>query len=115
MPQTAPYGYSSFVDLIQVAAYAAAKNAVLGLTRSLANEWAKYGILVNAIAPGFIRTAMTETLTQDVQDKMKETIPLNRFGEPGDVANIVLFLVSDLASYVTGQVINCDGGMIMAR
>lgn len=95
--------------------YAASKAGVIGLTKALAKEFAGRGVRVNAIAPGFIRTAMTETLTQDVQDKMKETIPLNRFGEPGDVANIVLFLVSDLAGYVTGQVINCDGGMIMAR
>jgi 3-oxoacyl-[acyl-carrier protein] reductase len=95
--------------------YAASKAGVIGLTKALAKEFASRGVRVNAVAPGFIRTAMTEALTQDVQDKMKETIPLDRLGEPGDVANIVLFLVSDLASYVTGQVINCDGGMIMAR
>lgn len=95
--------------------YAASKGGVIGLTKALAKEFAGRGVRVNAIAPGFIRTAMTDALTEEVQEKMKEGIPLGRFGEPGDVANIVLFLVSDLGSYITGQVINCDGGMIMAR
>lgn len=95
--------------------YGASKAGVIGLTKSLAKEFAGRGVRVNAIAPGFIRTAMTDALKEDIQEQMKATIPLGRFGDPGDVANIVLFLVSDLAGYVTGQVINCDGGMVMAR
>jgi 3-oxoacyl-[acyl-carrier protein] reductase len=95
--------------------YAASKAGIIGLTKALAKEFAGRGVRVNAIAPGFIQTPMTDTLTPDVQEKMKEAIPLGRFGDPADVANIVLFLVADLSSYITGQVINCDGGMIMAR
>lgn len=95
--------------------YAASKAGVIGLTKALAKEFAGRGVRVNAIAPGFIQTPMTDALTPDVQEKMKEAIPLGRFGDPADVAKIVLFLVADLSSYITGQVINCDGGMIMAR
>jgi 3-oxoacyl-[acyl-carrier protein] reductase len=95
--------------------YGASKAGLIGLTKSLAKEFAGRGVRVNAIAPGFIRTAMTDALGEDVRTQMMRTIPLGRFGDPGDVANIVLFLVSDLASYVTGQVVNCDGGMVMAR
>lgn len=95
--------------------YAASKAGMIGLTKSLAREFAGRGVRVNAVAPGFIRTAMTDALKDEVQEQMRAAIPLTRFGEPGDVANIVLFLVSDLAGYVTGQVINCDGGMVMAR
>lgn len=95
--------------------YAASKAGIIGLTKALAKEFAGRGVRVNAVAPGFIQTAMTDALAEDVQIKMKEAIPLGRLGNPEDVANIVLFLVSDLGSYVTGQVINCDGGMIMAR
>ena len=95
--------------------YAASKAGIIGLTKALAKEFAGRGVRVNAIAPGFIQTAMTDALAEEVQAKMKEAIPLGRLGNPEDVANIVLFLVSDLGSYVTGQVINCDGGMIMAR
>jgi 3-oxoacyl-[acyl-carrier protein] reductase len=95
--------------------YAASKGGIIGLTKALAKEFAGRGVRVNAVAPGFIRTSMTESLAPGIRDKMKEAIPLGRFGEPGDVANIVLFLVSDLGGYITGQVINCDGGMIMAR
>jgi 3-oxoacyl-[acyl-carrier protein] reductase len=95
--------------------YAASKAGVIGLTKSLAKEFAGRGVRVNAVAPGFIRTAMTAAMAEDSRDQMKKTIPLARFGEPGDVANVVLFLVSDLSGYVTGQVIGCDGGMVMAR
>ena len=95
--------------------YAASKAGVIGLTKALAKEFAKRGVTVNAIAPGFIRTAMTDNLNEEVQEKMKEMIPLGRFGDPSDVANVTTFLVSSLGSYVTGQVINCDGGMVMAR
>jgi 3-oxoacyl-[acyl-carrier protein] reductase len=95
--------------------YAASKAGVIGMTKSLAREFAARGVRVNAVAPGFIRTAMTDGLAEEVQAQMRQTIPLGRFGEAGDVANVVMFLVSDLAGYVTGQVINCDGGMITAR
>jgi len=95
--------------------YAASKAGVIGLTKSLAKEFGARGIRVNAVAPGFIQTSMTEALAEDIQIKMKEMIPLGKFGLPGDIANVVLFLVSELGSYVTGQVINCDGGMVMAR
>jgi len=95
--------------------YAASKAGLIGLTKSLAKEFAVRGVRVNAVAPGFIRTAMTDALPADVQDNMKAMIPLGRFGETADVADIVYFLVSDLSRYVTGQVVNCDGGMIMSR
>lgn len=95
--------------------YAASKAGLIGLTKSLAKEFSARGVRVNAVAPGFIRTAMTDRLSEEIQTKMKEMIPLGRFGEPADVANIVFFLVSELAEYVTGQVVNCDGGMIMSR
>jgi 3-oxoacyl-[acyl-carrier protein] reductase len=95
--------------------YGASKAGLIGLTKSLAKEFAGRGVRVNAVAPGFIRTAMTDALKEEIQEQMRSTIPLGRFGEPSDVANVVLFLVSDLAAYVTGQVVNCDGGMVMAR
>ena len=95
--------------------YAASKAGLIGLTKSLAKEFAPRGVRVNAVAPGFIRTHMTDALSEDVQAQMKQIIPLGRFGEPVDVANVVMFLVSDTSAYVTGQVINCDGGMITAR
>jgi 3-oxoacyl-[acyl-carrier protein] reductase len=95
--------------------YAASKAGLIGLTKSLAKEFAPRNVRVNAVAPGFIRTAMTEALSEDVQNQMKQAIPLARFGEPADVADVVMFLASDLAGYVTGQVINCDGGLITAR
>jgi 3-oxoacyl-[acyl-carrier protein] reductase len=95
--------------------YAASKAGLIGLTKTLAKEFAARGVRVNAVAPGFIHTPMTEKLTDDVRTKMMSTIPMGRFGEPEDVADIVFFLASDLSRYVTGQVVNCDGGMIMAR
>ncbi|MDH3198185.1 MAG: 3-oxoacyl-[acyl-carrier-protein] reductase [Candidatus Krumholzibacteria bacterium] len=95
--------------------YAASKAGLIGLTKSLAKEFAARGVRVNAVAPGFIRTPMTEKLTDEVRTTMMSTIPMGRFGEPEDVADIVYFLASDLSRYVTGQVVNCDGGMIMAR
>ena len=93
--------------------YAASKAGILGLTKSAAKELAPRGINVNAIAPGFIATQMTERLSEDVRNKMLLEIPLGRWGEPEEVAKTVLFLVSDLAGYITGQVINVDGGMVM--
>jgi 3-oxoacyl-[acyl-carrier protein] reductase len=108
---------SSVIGLIGNAGqanYAASKAGVIGLTRSLAKEFAPRGIAVNAVAPGFIETAMTEALPAEVRDQMKGAIPLGRFGTVTDVANVVMFLLSGMSDYVTGQVINCDGGMVMA-
>ncbi|MBU0478530.1 3-oxoacyl-[acyl-carrier-protein] reductase [bacterium] len=92
--------------------YAASKAGVIALTKSAAKEFGSRGITVNAIAPGFISTRMTEVLKEDTKQKMLGNIPLGRFGLPTDVANLVLFLVSDEANYITGQVINVDGGMV---
>lgn len=93
--------------------YAAAKAGVIGFSKSVAKELASRGITVNMVAPGFIGTDMTAVLSDKVKDAMVEAIPLKRMGAPEDVANAVLFLVSDEASYITGQVINVDGGMVM--
>jgi 3-oxoacyl-[acyl-carrier protein] reductase len=93
--------------------YASSKAGILGLTKSAAKELGSRGITVNAIAPGFIQTDMTEVLSDKVKESIKTNIALKRMGEAEDVANLVLFLASDLASYITGQVINVDGGMVM--
>ncbi|MCF7849344.1 MAG: 3-oxoacyl-[acyl-carrier-protein] reductase [Kiritimatiellales bacterium] len=93
--------------------YAASKGGVIAFTKTVAKELSARNIRCNAVAPGFIRTAMTDALDEEVQDKMKAIIPLRRFGEPEDVANVVLFLVSDASAYVTGQVISTCGGMVM--
>jgi len=94
--------------------YAASKAGVIALTKSVAKELASRGVRANAVAPGFIKTKMTEKLPEDIQKKMLEAIPLARFGEPEDVANVVLFLASDAAAYVTGQVVTVCGGMVTA-
>ncbi len=93
--------------------YAAAKAGVIGLTKSLAKEVASRDITVNAVAPGFIATDMTSVLTDEQKTEMEKTIPLGRQGLPQDVSNAVLFLVSEDAAYITGQVLNVDGGMVM--
>jgi len=93
--------------------YAASKAGMIGLTKSCAKEVASRGITVNAIAPGFIKTAMTDKLTDDLKAKMLELIPLKALGEAEDVANVALFLSSELARYITGQVVQVDGGMLM--
>jgi 3-oxoacyl-[acyl-carrier protein] reductase len=94
--------------------YAASKAGLIALTKSVAKELASRNIRANAVAPGFIKTKMTEKLTEDIQKRMLEAIPLGRFGLPEDVANVVLFLASDAASYVTGQVLTVCGGMVTA-
>jgi len=91
--------------------YAAAKAGLIGMTKSFAKEFASRNILVNAIAPGFIETPMTEKLTEQVKDKIKAEIPLGKIGEPSDVANLTAFLAGDESRYITGQVISVDGGM----
>ncbi len=93
--------------------YSAAKAGLIGLTKTMAREVATRGITVNAVAPGFIDTEMTRVLDESVRDKLVEQIPLARLGLPQDVADCVAFLVSDRASYITGQVINVNGGMLM--
>ncbi len=91
--------------------YAAAKAGVIGFTKSAAKEFAPRGITVNAIAPGFIGTDMTNAIPEKIRDEMLKNIPLGRFGNPEDVANAVMFFVSEDAAYITGQVICVDGGM----
>lgn len=93
--------------------YAAAKAGVIGFTKSLARELALRGITVNAVAPGFIQTDMTAVIPEKVKEKILSDIPLGKMGNPEDVANAVLFLVSEQASYITGQIIHVDGGMVM--
>ncbi|MBU5425773.1 3-oxoacyl-[acyl-carrier-protein] reductase [Tissierella pigra] len=93
--------------------YSASKAGVIGFTKSMAKELASRGIRVNAIAPGFIETDMTEVLKEDIKETMLKAIPLNTFGNPRDIANLVVFLASEKSDYITGQVINVDGGMVM--
>jgi len=93
--------------------YAASKGGVIAFTKTVAKEYAKYGITVNAVAPGFIKTKMLEGIPEEIMRKILEQIPLRRLGEPEEVAKLVRFLVSDDANYITGQVININGGMYM--
>jgi len=93
--------------------YSASKAGVIGFTKSLAKEVASRNILVNAIAPGYVRTAMTEKLSPEQKEAFLKNIPLRREAEPEDIARVVLFLASDDACYITGQVINVDGGLVM--
>jgi len=93
--------------------YAAAKAGIIGLTKSAAKELGRRNITVNAVAPGFITTEMTANLSQQDQENMMDSIPLQRLGTPEDVAETVAFLASDSANYITGQVIQVDGGMVM--
>jgi len=93
--------------------YAAAKAGIIGFTKSIAREVGSRNITANAIAPGFIQTDITAGLPEELKASMLKQIPAERYGEPDDVANAILFLASDLAAYITGQVLNVDGGMVM--
>ena len=93
--------------------YSSSKAGIIGLTKSAARELGSRNVTVNAIAPGYIKTEMTEVLSEEVKAQMLATVPLNRPGTPSDVANAALFLASDYSSYITGQVIVVDGGMVM--
>jgi len=93
--------------------YSASKAGMIGLTKTLAREFASRSINVNAIAPGFIRTAMTDKLTDAEKEKLSSQIPMAKLGDPDDVANAALFLSSSLSDYITGQVITVDGGLVM--
>ncbi len=107
---------SSVVGLIGnkgQANYAASKAGLLGFTKAVAKELASRNVLVNAVAPGYIATELTEDLAEDVKQTLQAAIPLGRLGQGADVAAAVLFLASDLASYITGQVLVVDGGMVM--
>jgi len=93
--------------------YSASKAGVIGLTKTIAREFAQRGINVNAIAPGYIQTPMTDVLPDKAKEELKRMIPMERLGQPEDVAYAVLFLVSDASNYVTGQVLNVNGGIYM--
>ncbi|MBI5675129.1 MAG: 3-oxoacyl-[acyl-carrier-protein] reductase [Nitrospirae bacterium] len=93
--------------------YSSSKSAVIGLTKTIAREYASRGIRVNAVAPGFIQTAMTDALSEKVKDEMKSAIPLGQFGAPDDITNAVIFLSSKESDYITGQVLHINGGMYM--
>ena len=93
--------------------YSASKAGLIGLTKTIAREYAGRGIRANAVAPGFIQTAMTDVLSEEVKDQMKSNIPLGQFGTPEDVTNAVIFLASNESDYISGQVIHVNGGMYM--
>lgn len=100
-----------FIGNVGQVNYSTTKAGLIGFTKSLAKEVASRNITVNAVAPGFIETDMTEVLPSDIKEGYLKQIPLGRFGKPEDVANVVLFLASDLAGYITGEVIHVNGGM----
>jgi acetoacetyl-CoA reductase len=93
--------------------YAAAKAGIIGFTKALALETAKKGITVNAVAPGFVKTAMTERIPKDVMDKIVESIPVGRLADPSEIARAVVFLADEKSSYITGQVMGINGGFYM--
>ncbi len=94
--------------------YAAAKAGIIGFTKSTAREMASRGITVNAIAPGFIETEMTDALNEETRKAILATIPLGRFGQPAEVAGLICFLASDAGAYISGQTLTIDGGMVMS-
>src|SRR4030043_476944 len=91
--------------------YAASKAGVIGFTKTIAREFAQRGININAIAPGYIETPMTDVLAEKVKEQLRRMIPMERLGKPEDVAEAVLFLVSEASRYITGQVLNVNGGI----
>ena len=91
--------------------YAAAKAGMIGLTKTVAKELAARGITCNAIAPGFVATEMTDKLSDEVKDSIDSVVPLKRMAQPEDIANAAVFLASDKASYITGEVLKVDGGL----
>ena len=91
--------------------YSASKGGLLSMSKSLSLEYAKKNITVNCIAPGFIKTAMTEKINEEYKNQLKSKIPLDRFGSPEDIANCAAFLCSDLSNYITGETIHVNGGM----
>jgi 3-oxoacyl-[acyl-carrier protein] reductase len=93
--------------------YSASKAGIVGLTKTIAKEYASRGITANAVAPGFITTAMTDALSENVKQEMLKAIPMNRFGSVEDVANAVIFFAMTGSGYITGQVIHVNGGMYM--
>ena len=93
--------------------YAASKGGLIAMTKSIAAEVASRGVTANCIAPGFVKTPMTDGLPEQVKEKMLASIPMAKLGEPTDIANLVAFLASDESSYITGQTININGGMAM--
>jgi len=93
--------------------YSASKGGVIALTKTCAREFSSRGVLVNAIAPGFIRTAMTDALSEENKKKLSDLIPLGRLGEPDDIAKAAVFLCSEDSSYITGHIISVNGGMYM--
>ena len=93
--------------------YVASKAGMIGMTKSIALEYASRGITINCIAPGFIKTPMTDVLTDDQKNAMLSRIPEGKFGLPQDIANAAIFLASDEANYITGQTIHVNGGMLM--
>ena len=101
----------AFVGNVGQANYSSAKAGLVGFTKTLAKELASRNITVNAVAPGFIETDMTEVLPEEIKENFLRQIPLGRFGKPEDVANVVLFLASDLSGYITGEVIHVNGGL----
>jgi len=93
--------------------YAASKAGLIGFTKSVAKELASRNVLVNAVAPGYVATEMTEAISDEMKQALQAAIPLGRLGQGEDIAHAVLFLASDLSSYITGQVLVVDGGMVM--
>jgi 2-dehydro-3-deoxy-D-gluconate 5-dehydrogenase len=107
---------TSFISIPETSAYTASKSGVFGVVRSLSQEWSGRGIRVNGIAPGYVRTELTEAVFADEERSKRNLgrIPMGRFGEPEDIASVAVFLVSDQSSYVTGQMIPVDGGWMSA-
>lgn len=122
IPEMARQRYGRIINITSVAGfmgnpgqanYSASKAGIVGFTKTVAREYASRGITVNAVAPGFIETAMTDILNEKIKEEMKKLIPLGRFGKVEDIANAVLFLASPESGYITGQTIHVNGGMYM--